>query len=82
MICTFAANAELGVGELDAFSWLAVLDEYEVALDEVIVDVVDNSYGKGSAGGECPQLAPMAPSLFIVEVLGRLVFCRGENDTR
>jgi hypothetical protein len=74
MICTLAANTELRIGELNAFAWLAILDEDEVARDEVIVDIVDNSDREGSAGGECAQLAPVTSSLLVVEVLRRLIF--------
>jgi len=74
MICAFAANTELGVGEFDAFAWLAVLYEDEVARNEVIVDVVDNSDGESLAGGECAQLAPVTSCLLVVEILGRLAF--------
>lgn len=50
VVCTFAADAELGIGELDALAGLAVLDEYEVARDEVAVDVVDDGDGEGFSG--------------------------------
>ena len=82
MIRTFASHTELGVGELDAFAWLKVLDKYEVARDEVLVNIIDNSDGEGPAGGECAQLAPVTFGLLVVEVLRRLVFCRGVIEAR